>query len=219
MSSTTLDPAIAGVRNPSPINRRTVTVGVTLSLVLTSYLAQTFGWRQGALFVVGFGAGLVLYHAAFGFTSAWRNIVNTGRGTGLRAQLVMLAVTTAVFLPLLADGQLFGADIRGNVRPLGLSVGVGAFLFGVGMQLGGGCASGTLFTVGGGSIRMIVTLAAFVVGSALGAFHLPAWQQAPGLEPVSLLLEFGTTGGAHYYARVVGDDLGGFCLHRATPSW
>ena len=27
----------------------------------------------------------------------------------------------------------------------------GAFVFGAGMQLGGGCASGTLFTVGGGS--------------------------------------------------------------------
>jgi uncharacterized membrane protein YedE/YeeE len=27
----------------------------------------------------------------------------------------------------------------------------GAFLFGIGMQLAGGCASGTLFTVGGGA--------------------------------------------------------------------
>ena len=194
MSTTTLDPSLARAGYPSPMNLRTIVIGVALSVALTIYLAQTFGWRQGALFVVGFGAGLVLYHAAFGFTSAWRNIVSTGRGPGLRAQLLMLAVTTAVFLPLLADGQFLGADIRGNVRPLGLSVVAGAFMFGVGMQLGGGCASGTLFTVGGGSIRMIVTLAAFVIGSALGAFHLPAWQQAPGLEPVSLALEFGTMG-------------------------
>jgi uncharacterized membrane protein YedE/YeeE len=194
MSATTLDPSIAGVAQPSPMNRGVIIVGLVLSFALITHLTQTYGWRQGALFVVGFGAGLVLYHAAFGFTSSWRNIVHTGRGTGLRAQMVMLAVTALVFLPLLADGQLFGMDISGNVRPLGVSVVAGAFLFGIGMQLGGGCASGTLFTVGGGSIRMLVTLASFIIGSALGAFHLPAWQQAGGLPPVSLQLEFGTLG-------------------------
>lgn len=194
MSATTIDTSIAGVKSPSPMNRRTVAFGVVLSASLMLYLSQTFGWRQGALFVVGFGAGLVLYHAAFGFTSAWRSIVRSGNGAGLRAQLLMLAVTALVFLPLIADGQLFGMDVRGNIRPLGLSVVAGAFLFGVGMQLGGGCASGTLFTVGGGSIRMVVTLIAFIVGSALGAFHLPTWQEAGGLAPVSLQAELGTLG-------------------------
>jgi uncharacterized protein len=71
---------------------------------------------------------------------------------------------------------------------------VGAFLFGVGMQLGGGCASGTLFTVGGGSVRMVVTLLAFIAGSVIGAWHWPLWQQAPRLAPVSLLQQFGTAG-------------------------
>ena len=33
-----------------------------------------------------------------------------------------------------------------------------SFIFGMGMQLGGGCGSGTLFTVGGGSTRMVITL-------------------------------------------------------------
>jgi uncharacterized membrane protein YedE/YeeE len=62
------------------------------------------------------------------------------------------------------------------------------------MQLGGGCASGTLFTVGGGSVRMIVTLLAFIAGSVLGAWHWPNWQGAPKLAPFSLLQQFGTAG-------------------------
>lgn len=62
------------------------------------------------------------------------------------------------------------------------------------MQLGGGCASGTLFTVGGGSVRMIVTLLAFIAGSVLGAWHWPVWQAAPAIAPVSLLQQFGTFG-------------------------
>ena len=170
-----------------PMNRRPVGIGVIAGMVLTLYLAQSFGWRQGALFVVGFGAGIVLYHAAFGFTSAWRRAIRSGRSAGLRAQLLMLAVTALAFLPLIADGQLWGMELRGNVRPLSLSVAAGAFLFGIGMQLGGGCASGTLFTVGGGSVRMVATLAAFIAGSALGAFHRSAWEAAaPSAGPVSL---------------------------------
>ncbi|MCY3731920.1 MAG: YeeE/YedE family protein [Rhodospirillaceae bacterium] len=176
------------------MNPRAVAAGAALSGIATVYLAQAFGWRQAALFGVGLGAGLVLYHAAFGFTSAWREVVSTGRSAGLRAQLLMLAVTSAIFLPLLAGGQLWGTELSGAVRPLGIPVVAGAFLFGIGMQVGGGCASGTLFTVGGGSTRMVVTLGAFIVGSALGAFHRPAWELAPGFGPVSLQLELGTAG-------------------------
>src|SRR6516225_7015152 len=54
-------------------------------------LAEAYGWRQGALFVLGGALGIVLYHALFGFTSAWRVFIANGRGAGLRAQMVMLA--------------------------------------------------------------------------------------------------------------------------------
>ncbi|HEX5864068.1 MAG TPA: YeeE/YedE thiosulfate transporter family protein [Casimicrobiaceae bacterium] len=61
-------------------------------------------------------------------------------------------------------GSFFGAPVRGFVFPVGLNVAIGAFLFGVGMQLGGGCASGTLYTAGGGSTRMIVRGFSFALG-------------------------------------------------------
>jgi uncharacterized membrane protein YedE/YeeE len=77
------------------------------------------------------------------------------------------------------------------VSPVGLPVIVGAFLFGVGMQLGGGCASGTLYTAGGGSVRMLATLAAFIAGSVIGAMHQPLWTGAPTFAPVSLVMTMG----------------------------
>jgi uncharacterized membrane protein YedE/YeeE len=138
----------------APFNTGAALVASGLILIGALYLALTYTWRQAALFLVGAGAGVVLYHAAFGFTSAWRKLIAEGRGDGLRAQMVMLAVTCAVFLPLLADGQVFGRFLRGSVSPVGLSVLIGAFIFGIGMQLGGGCASGTLYSAGGGSVRM-----------------------------------------------------------------
>ncbi len=59
------------------------------------------------------------------------------------------------------------------------------------MQLGGGCASGTLFAVGGGSTRMIITLLFFIVGSVIGVTHLGWWQALPSIGPVSLVKAMG----------------------------
>ena len=172
------------IRTPVPIAIALIVAGVL-------YLGLAFDWRQASLFLVGAGAGLVLYHSAFGFTSAWRALIAEGRGGGLRAQMLMLAVTSVIFLPLLADGQVFGRLVRGTVAPVGISVLVGAFVFGVGMQLGGGCASGTLYTAGGGSVRMLVTLGAFIAGSVIGVLHMPMWEAAPSLAPTTLLNSLG----------------------------
>ncbi|HEY5667210.1 MAG TPA: YeeE/YedE family protein [Gammaproteobacteria bacterium] len=179
------------MENTRSVNRKAASLGAAVSLLLAAYLASAFGWRQAALFGVGLGAGLVLYHAAFGFTSAWREIVVNGRGAGIRAQMLMLALTVLVFTPLIAQGELWGTALRGNVYPLNLAVVFGAFVFGIGMQLGAGCASGTLFTAGGGNTKMLITLLAFIAGSVIGAWHWTAWQDAAGLEPISLLDQFG----------------------------
>src|ERR671913_467580 len=75
------------------------------------YLYAAISWRQAALFLVGTAAGVVLYHAAFGFTSSWRVFISDRRGAGLRAQMLMLAVTCAIFFPLLASGSAFGQTL------------------------------------------------------------------------------------------------------------
>ncbi|WP_155718035.1 YeeE/YedE thiosulfate transporter family protein, partial [Pseudomonas fluorescens] len=67
----------------------------------------------------------------------------------------------------------------GLVAPAGVSVVFGAFIFGIGMQLGGGCASGTLFTVGGGNARMLVTLLFFICGSLIATHHVDWWFALP----------------------------------------
>ncbi len=158
------------------------------------YLIQAYDGRQAMLYLLGGALGLVLYRAAFGFASSWRAFLSDGRGAGLRAQMLMLALASAIFLPALAQGTLFGQPVGGAVAPVGVSVLLGAFLFGVGMQLGGGCASGTLYTVGGGSTNMVVTLVFFAAGSLLGSAHLPWWLGQPSFGSISLLKELGLAG-------------------------
>ncbi|MGM0561410.1 MAG: YeeE/YedE family protein [Pseudomonadota bacterium] len=191
MSNITLDTKRSFAAPLRAADLRIVTSGMALLLLGAIFLNEVIDGRQAWLFIVGGALGLVLYHALFGFTSAFRVFFSDRRGAGLRAQMIMLALACALFFPALASGELFGREVSGFVAPVGISVVIGAFLFGLGMQLGGGCASGTLFTVGGGSTRMVITLFGFLAGSVLGAYHLPWWQEQPAFQPVSLVGSFG----------------------------
>jgi uncharacterized membrane protein YedE/YeeE len=150
------------------------------------WLGLAHGWRQGAALLLGAGLGMSLYHAAFGFTAGFRRLLAERRANGLRAQMLMLMAACLLILPALDVGALGGQPVRGFVFPVGLPLLVGAFLFGIGMQLGGGCASGTLYAAGGGSLRMLVTLFFFVAGATLAAWQSELWAGWASLPPVSL---------------------------------
>lgn len=178
-------------RRLANINPKPLAVALALVIFGAIYLAQTVSVKQAALYVLGALLGITLYHAAFGFTSAWRVFIADGRGAGLRAQMLMLAIGVLLFFPALSAGTLSGHPVAGEVASASTSVLIGAFIFGIGMQLGGGCASGTLYTVGGGSTRMVVTLLAFIAGSVAGTAHMPFWAALPHPQPISLVKTLG----------------------------
>jgi uncharacterized membrane protein YedE/YeeE len=159
-------------------------------LFVSLFLNHAFATRSTILFLTGAGLGITLFHASFGFAGGWRQFVRKRRGAPIRAQLLLLAGTSLLFFPVL--GSVFPQiHVSGAFGPVSLSVLVGAFLFGVGMQLGGGCGSGTLYTVGGGHVRMLITLSFFVVGTVVGSTHLPWWLALPNMGKVSLIESFG----------------------------
>jgi uncharacterized protein len=151
-------------------------------------------WRLGALLVIGALLGVSLYHAAFGFTSAYRRAIVERDVAGVLAQLVMFGLAMLLFAPLLMVGEVFGQRVGGAVAPASVQVAIGSALFGLGMQLGGGCGSGTLYTVGGGSVRMVVTLLAFCAGAFVGSLDMARYADLPSLGAVSLAAELGLAG-------------------------
>jgi uncharacterized membrane protein YedE/YeeE len=185
----TMAPAPQGLMRP--LDRTVAWLAGGLLLVAALYAGNIVSLKNGALVLVGALLGIALYHAAFGFTGGWRAFVREGRSASLRAQLLLLALTTVLLVPVIAMGEVFGRPVNGFTVPLSIPLLAGAFIFGLGMQLGGGCGSGTLFTVGGGSARMLVTLLAFIAGSVIGVAQMPAWSGLPSLGGVSLWQQFG----------------------------
>ncbi|MFV1987659.1 MAG: YeeE/YedE family protein [Gemmatimonadota bacterium] len=162
---------------------RVLTPGFVL-FALVFWSASNFGWRHSALFVIGTLLGVTLYVTAFGFTAGYRRALLHRDLGAIYAQLLMLAVAMVLFAPVLAGGSLLGRGVTGAYAPVGLQVVVGAFMFGIGMQLGGGCGSGTLYSAGGGSTRTLVTLVAFGAGGFWASLQMDIWSRLPSIPSV-----------------------------------
>lgn len=166
---------------------QTLPLVLGLLLLLGVAVQRSFdGWRSVLLWLIGLALGLALYHASFGFASAYRRMIVKRDMRGVLAQLLLLALTTTLFAPVLAQGEIWGQGLGGAWAPVGVSVVIGAFMFGVGMQIAGGCGSGTLYTAGGGSLRMMVVLVSACAGSFWASLHMGWWQALPSHEPVVL---------------------------------
>ena len=144
-----------------------------------------------ALIVSGFALGVVFLKAEFSFTASWRRLIAGGHADGMLGGLLLIAIAAAVIVPVAALVPGFG----GTIAPLGWSLVIGAFVFGIGMQLANGCGSGTLYTAGGGSGRMLITLAFFIAGSVVGSLHLPAVMAWGGVDPILASAYLGAWGG------------------------
>lgn len=174
-----------------PIKRIQLWVVLCIIAGLGLRIYQQESLRMSSLFAIGLTLGIVLYHSSFGFTSSFRALLTDRRSAGFRAQMWMLGVACCLFFPALSQGELFGQSLGGFEAPLSVALLIGAFLFGIGMQLGGGCGSGTLFTVGGGNTRMVLTLFFFIVGSVLGVVHRDWWDARPSIDTPTLIVAWG----------------------------
>ena len=167
---------------------------VILGLCLLIALAFVAGRDNSDLaLTVALGAlgGVALYHATFGFAGAWRRFQKESRGAGIRAQLLLIALAASISFPLIVYGSALGWEDDTWVFSIGLASAIGAIMFGIGMQLGGGCGSGVLFAAGGGSLRLVFTLFGFLAGSFLWTISHEVWRDLPTLPALSLIKSMG----------------------------
>ena len=183
-------PADAG-----PVQVGPLTVFAIVAAVLLWFVGSAHGAQKATLLGLGLGLGLALFHSRFGFTSAWRQLVAVGNGAGLRAHALLLGTTATLAAILIGTSTgLFGSMPAPAGAPIGLGLILGSFIFGIGMQIGGACASGTLFAVGSGQLSILLTLAGFIAGSVLYAWQFELVDNLPSFAPIVMADHIGWVG-------------------------
>jgi len=173
------------------IDRLFIGIALAATAILIVLVLLDHQPASAALILGGFGLGAAFLKAEFSFTASWRRFLTRGDAGGLLGGLIVIAIGALAVVPVAALLPKYG----GAIAPVGPSLVIGAFVFGVGMQLANGCGSGTLYTVGGGSGRMLIALLFFVIGSVFGSLSLPAFLALGGVDPVLASDYFGPWGG------------------------
>ena len=152
-----------------------VVIAIGYGLHANVSLKSSLMWFFGILF------GVTLQRSRFCFTAAVRDPMLTGSSSLAKAVIIAIAVASAGFAAIHYTLLAKGATIATSgafffVKPVGLHTAVGAFLFGIGMVIAGGCASGTLMRIGEGFMMQVIALAFFILGVMLGNYNRPFWQ-------------------------------------------
>lgn len=147
-----------------------IVIGVVLLAGGSPLLA--FFWLTGNIF------GFILQKTRFCFTASMRDPYLTGGTSLTKAVLTALAITTIGFAAIKYGAAFRGLPIPGQsfVVPISFATVAGGLMFGVGMVIAGGCASGTLMRVGEGFGMQMLSLLFFIIGSLWGAHDFGWWK-------------------------------------------
>lgn len=111
---------------------------------------------RGVLILAGFGLGFTLHRSRFCFARVFREPFMTGEGEMTKAMILALALGIPAGSLLLQGGSV---DPYLAI-PATFWIGslVGGLVFGIGMVFAGGCASGSLWRVGEGHVKLMVAV-------------------------------------------------------------
>ena len=161
-------------KNQIPFGFLTVAFIVAVALLLNlKSTTMSFFWITGTVF------GFILQKGRFCFTASMRDPYLTGGTSITRAVIICFAISTIGFTAIKYGYHSAGLPIPGMsyVVPSSIATLVGAFMFGIGMVIAGGCASGTLMRVGEGFVMNLIAFFFFIIGSLWGAHDFGWWKE------------------------------------------
>jgi uncharacterized membrane protein YedE/YeeE len=151
----------------------------TIVLIGIGLFLNTISSTVALYWVIGIGFGIILQRGRFCFTASMRDPYLTGSTSLTRAVLIAFAITTVGFTAIKYGYFVKGLPIpgMGYVVPISFATIAGAFLFGIGMVIAGGCASGTFMRLGEGFQQQLLVIVFFIAGSLWGAHDFGWWKE------------------------------------------
>jgi uncharacterized membrane protein YedE/YeeE len=172
---TEIKTSIGAKTNNKAMNQIPLGVGLLIAIIGVGFFVGNQQPKSALLWGFGVAAGFVLQRSRFCFTASLRDPLLTGGTSLTKAVVIAIATATIGFAALQFAAVTNGAAIPGNIDPVGIHTVVGAVLFGIGMVIAGGCASGTLMRVGEGSVMQMISFIFFLIGSLWGAKDFGWW--------------------------------------------
>ncbi|MBE6044271.1 YeeE/YedE thiosulfate transporter family protein [Clostridium thermopalmarium] len=159
------------------INQIPFGIAFFIAIIGVGFFMANNSPKTALMWVFGVALGFTLQRSRFCFTASLRDPVLTGSTSLTKAVITAIAVATVGFAALQFAAASRGEAIPGNVSPVGVHTAIGAVMFGIGMVIAGGCASGTLMRVGEGFLMQILSLVFFIIGSLWGANNFGWWSK------------------------------------------
>lgn len=156
-------------------------IGAALAVVAVYLLVQdatefTYAGitgRRSILVLFGLLLGVISQRSRFCFVRAFREPYMTGDGAMTRGVALALLVGVVGFAVIKGTDLSDVRSVEEMVNPsVWLGSLVGGVIFGIGMVLTGGCASGSLWRVGEGQVKFVIVLLAFSVTNAALTLYL-----------------------------------------------
>ena len=159
-------------------NQLPIGILVLIFMIVIGLLLAKNSTVVAMFFVFGGCFGFILQKSRFCFTASLRDPCITGSTSITKAVLIAIAITTIGFTAIKYNAFINGAAIpgQGYVLPISLATVIGGIMFGIGMVIAGGCASGTLMRVGEGFSMQVLSLTFFIIGSLWGAQNMGWWK-------------------------------------------
>lgn len=184
------------------VNQIPFGVALFIAVVGIGFFIANNSPKSALMWGFGIALGFTLQRSRFCFTASLRDPVLTGSTSLTKAVIIAIAIASVGFAAIQFAAASKGAPIPGNISPAGIHTALGAVMFGVGMVIAGGCASGTLMRVGEGFTMQMLALVFFIIGSLWGAKDFGWWSKefmpAKGVFlpnvlgwPLALLVQFG----------------------------
>jgi hypothetical protein len=162
------------------LQKSQIPFGIILFILLVVFgvFLSTISSKLSLFWLTGISFGFILQKSRFCFAASMRDPFLTGGTTLTRAVLIALAITSIGFTAIKYGDFARGLEISGQsyIVPISIATAIGAFIFGIGMVIAGGCSSGSLMRVGEGFTLQILALFFFIVGSLWGAHDFGWWK-------------------------------------------
>ncbi|AFL98707.1 putative transporter component [Desulfitobacterium dehalogenans ATCC 51507] len=166
-------------------SQQKLNLGFSIFILLLLLLLIQVSIQLALIFAVSLAIGFTLQKSRFCFVAAFRDPLLIGTTKLTEALILLLAISIPGFAIVFYLSNIFNLPLNLYVTPFGAHTFIGGLLFGTGMVLAGGCASGTLMRVGEGFAMQMIALFGLFLGAFLGKYSLPYWlsifQEFPGI--------------------------------------